>query len=209
LFVHLFFLEGSVSPIVGDCSFGVLIVVLISCGIIRKNISRHFFIFPTLAGVLFLMLPTIGSAAIERLDNHRIEVWQRFLQLAKERPILGYGERLEFFIEISDGANLGHALNIFISALMRGGFISVLCFVLAYAKSLLKTYEFARQFQNPIPLALILLIFSAGFVDFDQLFFLADWQWVSFWMPLGFAVACEMRLRVERMNLRERSRFYF
>ena len=84
-----------------------------------------------MAGGTFLMTPKIGPAELERLDNHRLEVWARFIRLVGERPAFGYGERLELCVEISDGEILGHAHNIFISAFMRGGVLAGFCFAAA------------------------------------------------------------------------------
>ena len=34
-----------------------------------------------------------------------------------------------------------------------------------------------------------------GLVDFDQLVFMPDWQWVGFWWPMGRAIAGEIKMR--------------
>ena len=149
----------------------------------------------------FLVIPKIGAGAIARFDNHRFEVWWRFIKLVIERPILGYGERIEFLVEISDGEKIGHAHNIFINSILRGGVFSFMALIVSYAMCVVKMSQFTQIFCNPIPLGLIVLVLISGFFDFDQIVFLADWQWVSFWLPLGLGVSIERSLSKQGADL--------
>jgi hypothetical protein len=165
-------------------------------------IRQYLLAAPLFLMLSFLLLPKAGAFALARGDNHRFEVWKRFFELALNRPIFGYGERLEVHLYISDGENLGHAHNILLSALMRGGILGAVSLMLIYIFSLFYGYKFAYFYNNPMPLGLIAVILIAGAVDFDQIIFLADWQWVSFWLPIGLAVATERRMRHRNNCLR-------
>ena len=174
--------------------FGSLISIFFSNFLMGKRKNINFLIFPPLAASFFLLIPTVGIQAIKRLDNSRFEAWQRFLRLGIERPVIGVGERIEVAVEMGTGVFLGHAHNIFLSAFVRGGFFGFIFLASTYLSAINKTYKFLKKFQNPLPLALILLDVIAGSVDFDILVFLPDWQWVTFWLPLGVAVAVEHSL---------------
>jgi O-antigen ligase len=196
-------LTQSRGPLIGSLVALSVVFYFSMTGAIRQYLLAA----PLFLILSFLLIPKVGAFALARADNHRFEVWKRFLELALYRPVFGYGERLEVHLYISDGENLGHAHNIFLSALMRGGIFGVISLVFSYAFSVIYTYKFARFFNNSLPLGLITVILIAGLVDFDQIIFLADWQWVSFWMPLGLAVAVERRTRMQNKSLRETLNF--
>lgn len=174
-------------------SLGGALIATVAIFIINKTgLSRLCSISFAIAGMCsFLLLPKIGASAISRGDNYRFEVWKRFLKLTLERPLFGYGERIQILLEISDGQKLGHAHNIFLSAFMRGGSLALISLLLTYSSAVMHTYIAAQKTNNPIPFGLILNAVIVGLVDFDLIIFMPDWQWVSFWLPVGLSVACE------------------
>lgn len=167
----------------------------------RRRLSYLIASVALLSVFAFLFIPKIGAFAIQRGDNHRFEVWSRFSSFALERPLLGYGERLLVSLEIANGEKLGHGHNIFLSAFMRAGIIGILSLSFVYGVSLFHASVFAKNYNNATPLGLILGAAIAGLVDFDQIIFLADWQWVSFWMPLGLAVSADRKTYISRLSL--------
>jgi O-antigen ligase len=181
----------------GPLGGGLIALIIMFYVNSRSKLNHHLLALPLFLMLSFLLIPKVGALAITRADNHRFEIWRRFLDLALDRPIFGYGERLEVHLYISDGENLGHAHNIYISALLRSGVFGAISLLLSYILSIINTYRFTQICNNPIPLGMIILIVIAGLVDFDQLIFLADWQWISFWLPSGLAVATERRLRTK------------
>jgi hypothetical protein len=187
IFTAIFFTQSR-GPLLGA------LLSLISAWIViyRRNYWNFIFIIVFLCCIIFV-ISALGFNIFERLDTHRLEVWKKSFDLFLARPVNGYGERLQFVIDLSTGGQVGHAHNIFVSALLRGGIFAFLSLIAAYMLSILDTIKFANHYQNPIPLSLIVLIILSGSVDFDQLIFLPDWQWVSFWMPLGLAVASETK----------------
>jgi hypothetical protein len=174
--------------------FGSIIALIISIFISLPDHRRMYLWFIIIFSNFYFIIPFIGKDALIRADNQRFDVWKRFWKLAYMRPLLGYGERIEFLVQLESGAWLGHAHNIFLSAFIRGGVGAAISLFLVYFSALIKTYYFAKITSNIIPLALIITIILAGIVDFDQIIFLTDWQWVSFWMPISLAIAAELSL---------------
>jgi hypothetical protein len=74
---------------------------------------------------------------------------------------------------------------------LRCGIFVAVSLLFGYRLSLIYRYRFDHLYNNPIPLGLIIFILISGLVDFDQIIFLADWQWLSFWMPFGLAFAAK------------------
>jgi O-antigen ligase len=177
-------------------------VAILVAGLLGWGRSQRwlYVIIPIVAVGIFMLIPEFSKSFILRADNHRIEIWRKFIQFALERPILGYGERILIYLEISDGERLGHGHNIFISALMRGGLFALSGIVFTYASSLAWALKFDLSNHKPIPLALLLTIFLSGLVDFDQIVMLSDWQWPSFWLPLGLALGAEHLVKNNRFS---------
>jgi hypothetical protein len=138
--------------------------------------------------IAFLSIPLVGGYSILKGDNLRFEIWSRFIGLGMDRLFMGYGERLEFSIQLNNGDIIGHAHNIFISAFLRGGLGCACILIFTMLISLYKTLQYLLVTDNPVPFALILLIVISGIVDFDILVFLPNWQWLYFWLPIGLAL---------------------
>jgi len=180
---------------------GVAIGVVVSIAIIfmfkfdfKKIFFFALFFFLLLVGVLqFIDI----NMLFRRGYSNRLEIWEHFIRLAKDRIILGFGERIEFRLIISNGEIIGHGHNIFISALARGGLGAVFFLFAAYVSATAKSFLFALTKQNSIPLALVIFVFISGLFDYDQIAFLPDWQWVCFWLPIGLAVASESYINFE------------
>jgi len=153
---------------------------------------------PVIAVSIFLLVPEFSKSLIERADNHRLEIWKKFLDFALERPVFGYGERLTISLEISDGESLGHAHNIFLSALMRGGLLAFASIACVYAIGFLRALRWDLVRKDPVPLAVIMTVILSGLVDFDQIIMIANWQWATFWLSLGLVLGVDRILDYER-----------
>ena len=154
----------------------------------RKIIAR----LTAFVAVAFLLIPKIGKSAIQRGDNFRLEVWNKFWILMQDRFLMGYGERIEFKIFLSNGESVGHAHNLIFSALVRGGFLAAISLFGVFALIMKYNFLYAKLYHNHLPLCLALTIGIAGLVDFDLIVFLADWQWVSFWFIFGISINAEI-----------------
>lgn len=179
------------------------LTAIIVTGLIRWNDKKLwlYLVIPVVAISVFMFVPQFSRSLIARADNHRLEIWNKFVDFALERPILGYGERLQISLEISNGERLGHAHNIFISSIMRGGLIAFAGIIIAYLMSVANTIKLYLRKQKPIPLIVIITILVSSLFDFDQIIMLSDWQWSSFWLPLGLALGAECVVRRDRSSL--------
>lgn len=169
----------------------VLLTLLIWSFFSSKQVQKIVVSLSILSVGLFLSIPKIGDYALSRLDRFRFWVWERFFSLAKERLLLGYGERIEFWIYLPNGEHIGHAHNLLLSAIVRGGIFAGLTLMYALTRSLYVNFSYMRQGGSALPFCLILLILISGLVDYDLLVFQADWQWCAFWMPIGVSVGVE------------------
>ena len=169
----------------------VIFTLLIWSFFSSKRITKIVASLSILSVGLFLSIPKIGDYALSRLDRFRFWVWERFSSLAQERPLLGYGERIEFWIYLPNGEHVGHAHNLLLSAIVRGGIFACLALAYALIRSLYVNFSFMRQGGSALPFCLILLILISGLVDYDLLVFQADWQWCAFWMPIGVSIGVE------------------
>jgi O-antigen ligase len=169
----------------------VLLTLLIWSFFSSKKVQKIVVSLSILSVGLFLSIPKIGDYALSRLDRFRFWVWERFFNLAKERPLLGYGERIEFWIYLPNGEHVGHAHNLLLSAIVRGGIFAGLALMYALIRSLYVNFSYMRQGGSALPFCLILLMLISGLVDYDLLVFHADWQWCAFWMPIGVSVGVE------------------
>ena len=141
---------------------------------------------------MFLLIPKIGAYALTRGDRFRFWVWEKFISLAAQRPILGYGQRLEFWVYLPNDEHVGHAHNLLLSSFIRGGILSLISLGYVLIKSLLVNYRYFKSGHSPIPYCWCLMIIISGLVDYDLLVFLPDWQWVAFWLPIGLSAGVEI-----------------
>ena len=141
----------------------------------------------------FLLIPKIGLYALQRGENARFDVWKKFFALATLRPIFGYGERIEFHVEIINSEIIGHAHNIYLSSLIRGVIIAFGARISTLGLSLKYSIDYFKSDLNFIPFSVILTLAVAGCVDFDLIVFLSDWQWPSIWLVIALGISSEIK----------------
>jgi hypothetical protein len=141
----------------------------------------------------FLLIPKIGLYALQRGENARFDVWKKFFALATLRPIFGYGERIEFHVEIINSEIIGHAHNIYLSSLIRGGIIAFIALISTLGLSIKYSIDYFKSDLNYIPFSAILTLAVAGCVDFDLIVFLSDWQWPSIWLVIALGISSEIK----------------
>jgi O-antigen ligase len=156
----------------------------------RPKYRYYIVISITLVSFIFFILSGSEGGFIQRLDGHRLEIWKGFLALALDRPIFGYGERIQFLFSIWHVGNAGHAHNIILGAMTRGGVFGLISLLFILVKGMEHATRYGLNSANLIPFSFMYVIILAGFFDFEILIFMADWQWVSFWLPIAFAISC-------------------
>jgi hypothetical protein len=182
IFLFCIVLTQSRGPLLASIG-SLMTIAFLSAG--RMKIS-YLIILCSLA-IIYFSIPKIGIDAIDRGLTGRLMVWKTFLQLAMERPIFGYGERIEFQL-LHVGHPIGHAHNLFLSSQLRGGLLACIALISIFASSLISSHRLLKNKTQSIPFGVITTCLLSGLVDFDLLIFLPDWQWYCFWLPISICI---------------------
>ena len=178
---------------------GPIIALLLSLGIISLVIKKDFrkgagALTATLVTAM-MAVPKVRDSTINRGENQRLEIWQKYFGLIHENPIFGYGDRAKFSIPLNSGEKAPHAHNILLAAQLRGGVIGLISLLFIFTFGLLRTYNYARLNQKVTPLCLLLIVTIAGMVDFDLVLWRAGWEWGTYWLAIGLAIGADNALR--------------
>lgn len=184
-------------------SRGALLAFLVTLGIYflaswrrlsTRGLVMAFFLTAALVGVTgFVMWP---GGRLGDDNGPRFAVWRQALELAGNNLSAGYGER-DFFVPIlgySD-AMIYHGHNIFINALLRAGTVGLVCMLAFILIGLYQSLKVKRNFNDGLPLCLLLILTIAGLFDYDVVVRSKGWEWIAFWTVLGVVAAAESRLR--------------
>ena len=134
-----------------------------------------------------LALPAWMAELLERGDSWRIYLWQHYLSLSLDRPLLGYG--LDFDASFQVGSTTIHTPhNILLSALIRGGLGAFLSLTVALLAMVWATVSAARRgwWQPATVLVAVLAITS---VDHEILPDAFNHHWFLFWLPFSLTTA--------------------
>jgi hypothetical protein len=153
------------------------------------NASNYYIILKIFLASSFLLL--VLFLFLQRGLSHREEIWINFIKLALDRPILGYGERIQFRVDDNAGDLLGHAHNIFISSLLRGGLLCMVALVYMFHRFYVVSKKHFINTQDFLPCGVLIYISFAVMFDYDLIISIVDWQWFSFWLPFGYFCALE------------------
>ena len=172
------------------CILSLLITVFPN---VRKVRLTHVF-----CGFLFIFTFMFAAQSdggiFARGASNRLEVWTKFINLSLDRPIFGYGQRIEFVVHIFDGETLGHAHNILLGSLIRGGLVSNISLICILVSCMYVACKFCKVSGNKLPLNINIYIFMVGLFDFEILALPPNWQWISFWMPIAMCSYIEIKL---------------
>lgn len=192
--IKLFYLIASLiffcCIILSQCRGSLLSVMIPTIVILYfENKKKWIFVLLTLLLIAFtlLLFPSLYHYLFDRGFSHRRELWKLFVQLALERPLFGYGERLEFYV-----MQTGHPHNIVFSAMIRAGIFAAISIFLMTLNGIFQSYYYYSNTKNPLSFMLILAMTIFGSVDYDLLLITPNWQWLSFWFPLTLSVYAEL-----------------
>ena len=155
----------------------------------------HFIALAIFLIAAIAIAPGIIFDAVTRGDSHRFDVWSHFILYTANRIILGYGQRIQFMLELDDHGIVGHAHNLLISSLTRGGLGATLSLLMIMCLSINYAFHYYKKNRNFLPLSILITIFINGLFDFELLTFMPDWQWICIWFPLGIAIGCEIQIK--------------
>ncbi len=151
----------------------------------------------TLGGILlvFFSIKSISVPALQRLDNHRFEMGGKFLSLALDRQIFGYGDRINFAVHFSNGKIKSQAHNIILNGQIYGGLFASLSLIAILTLGIYYASFYYIKFYQPLPLIMVVLPLIAGIVYFKIEIITAGWHWIVFWLPVAMCIGAEFKVR--------------
>jgi hypothetical protein len=169
-------------------------------GLIEERSRKYIFFIISLFSIIFFSIRDISGPAIARADNQRIEIWFKFFELAKERFLLGYGERLNFAVDVDSGEIITQAHNILLNAQIFGGIFAFSSLLIAIIYAAWCAYLYLRMKKEGLPFVILMTTVIAGLVDFKIEILTAGWHWVVFWLPIGLSIGTDRSLLISSNN---------
>lgn len=126
------------------------------------------------------------QASIERGQSYRLELWQGFLERAREHPIFGFGAGTQVFIhapgELVDGWT--HYHSVYVGSLVELG-ITGLLLHLALCCIVIRTgWKHRHDLHARIALILFIYTMIIGITFGQGIITRQNVQWVLFWLPV-------------------------
>lgn len=142
------------------------------------------------ATLLLLALATpIPHLLLSRGDAFRLSLWPVYLDLAAQRPWLGYGLSFDTHVALPNGYLILNAHNIVLSALIRGGLLSAAALVAMLAAAVYRAWRSWFAEQNLFAPVLLAAAIAATSVDYEILATPLGWPWLLLWLPVGLSFA--------------------
>jgi O-antigen ligase len=145
------------------------------------------------AALLLLALATpLVLSAVSRGDSFRLSLWRFYLDMAAERPWLGYGLSFNTQIVLPDGLPILQPHNMMLATLIRGGLVSVAALTAMLATAAyhaLRNHKSEGGLFAPVLLAAALV---ATCVDFEIVATPLGWPWLLLWLPIGLSLGGEV-----------------
>lgn len=181
-----------------SCLLGVLFALILKTILEKKYTLQKKHLVYILSFITFTCVyyENITSIIFIRTTSQRIDIWKRFFSLFLERPVFGYGERIQFLVELPHEEMLiGHAHNVILASFVRGGFGAGLIFIISIIRAFNYGYQFLVLYENSFPIILFVTVLVPSLFDFEILIFLPNWQWVCYWLPIGILIGAEMLVK--------------
>ena len=165
-----------------------------------EHLRRTVIVAAILALVVIVLLVGPFQHLFERGLSYRPDVWRAGLEIFLQRPWFGHGLHASLEVIISDTILkhphniLPHPHNILITVLMQGGIVALglfLWMLAAYAR--VAWQQFQREGSVLLPALMICGFINAVF-DIDAVMSTINRVWFVIWIPIGLAIAYEVRL---------------
>ncbi len=144
-------------------------------------------VFATVLFLLALAMPLLRMA-VGRGDSFRLSLWQYYLDLAAQRPWLGYGLSFNTGIGLPNGLLIGHPHSMIIAALIRGGLISVAALIALLVAAVYRAFRSRKSKGGLFAPVLLAAALVATSVDFEISATSFDWRWLLLWLPIGLSL---------------------
>lgn len=137
--------------------------------------------------LMALAFPVQTELFFDRGDSARMELWQHFLELSRERFWLGHG--LDFDVTFQIGRSPIHTPhNILLAALVRGGILALAALAVVLVGAAAAAVGAARKGWW-LPLVVLAAALVLSTVDHEMVPTSFGFYWYVFWLPLGLAAA--------------------
>lgn len=190
--------RGAILAILASISISFILKMFIYTSKMRSFFIKINFLRYPLAILIILIASiciinwTYINTYIFYRDFGRIEVWESFIKLVKDRPLFGYGQRITLSVEVGDSIWLNNAHNIILSAQIYAGICGFLSMLGMLTASVFFACRVMMDKENPIALLSIIFMVTAGLVDYEVSVMNVNWQWFGFWVPVSLCIICEI-----------------
>jgi len=137
------------------------------------------------------LTPEIGY--ISRGDSYRLAAWGHFWPMALNRLWLGHGAAFDQSAGPEVGIGIDQPHNIYLSALLLGGMPGLLLLLALFGAAFRAAWLDWRRAGAIGPAMLCVYLFVNGLFDNAIYHANASWQWVHFWLPIGFIAGTELQ----------------
>ncbi|WP_334107636.1 O-antigen ligase family protein [Methylobacillus sp.] len=144
--------------------------------------------------VFYLMQHSFG-ADIERGQSYRLDLWQGFLERAKEHLIFGFGAGTQVFIH-APGEFVNewrHYHSVYIGSLVELGLIGLLLHLALCASVLRAGWNYRHNLYACIALILFIYTMIIGITFGQGIITRPNVQWILFWLPAITLASIEIK----------------
>jgi O-antigen ligase len=189
-------------------SRGAMVAAAVAHGVLFFRNPRRWHVY--ILGIMMLfgvVLTAIYAEQIAvllgRADSYRFMLWEHALNQWQQAPLWGQGYRIPYELTLPYGGVMSHAHSIYVTALLYGGIVGLVLLVWLLFMAL----NVARKNPSGGGLTLALLVNGLvfGLVDYNLLLVNAGFEWLLFWLPLGFAFVLEYNKQNHHRHCEERS----
>jgi len=147
-------------------------------------------------GVLIFVATPLGRHIVARGTSGRLELWQKYSQMAAERLWLGYGQFSMYGsdninLRLEDGQVVFHPHNLVLSAQIRAGIFAAASMATILLGGLYWGWRYWRLTESMVPFCLMLTLSVAGMFDYELVASYPTWPWITFWVPIGICLGAE------------------
>ncbi len=144
------------------------------------------------AALLLLALATpLVLSAVARGDSFRLSLWRFYLDMAAQRPWLGYGLSFDMQIVLPDGTAILTPHNMMLATLIRGGLVSAAALAILLATAVYRALRCRNSEGGLFAPVLLAAALVATCVDFEIVATPLAWPWLLLWLPIGLSIGAE------------------
>lgn len=154
------------------------------------NIKGIFILFAAILLCAIAFAIFSNAAGFYRGFSGRIDIWERAIELIQQKPIFGYGLATKFSYPFTYNESthfIGHAHNLYLSALVHTGVIGLLILFCAMGTAL---YYATLRLRSISADCFIFLMSGTilGLTDFGGYYTNLGTTWIVFWFPIAFLI---------------------